>query len=128
MGLNDFDFEVKVRSPIYPTEDKETLISCLSNIFPKTNWEIEGEEIVGETKYLTRFKSILEDMQIRDTARNYMKNRVLGEKCSFTLSKQATCNAKINFSEQEQPLGGVEVKIICKDIMMLIENLTEIEE
>lgn len=128
MGLNDFNFEVKISSPIYPTEGKETLISCLSNIFPKTNWEIKENEVTGESKYLTRFKSILEDMQIRDTARDHMRKRVSGGSCAFTLSKQATCNAKINFSEQEQPLGPVEVEIICDDIVMLIENLTEIEE
>ncbi len=127
MGLNDFDFKVKISSTIYPTEDKETLISCISSVFPKTNWDIAGDEVKGETEYLTRFKMILEDMQIRDTARNYMKNRVLGDRCTFTLSKQATCNEKINFSEQEHSLGGVEVEIICEDIMMLIEKLTEVE-
>jgi len=125
MGLNDFDFKVKISSPRYPTENKETLIFCISNIFPKCSWEIKEDEVVGETRYLTRFKMILEDMRIRDTARDYLQKRVIGNRCSFTLSKQASCNEKISFSEQEQPLGGIQVTITCDDIIMLIENLTE---
>ncbi|MBS3817314.1 MAG: hypothetical protein KGY76_07110 [Candidatus Thermoplasmatota archaeon] len=128
MEVNDFDFEVKIKTPRFPTEDKERILSCLSKLFPKTEWTVKEEEIEGTSKYLTRFKMTLEDMQIRDTARNYMKNRLIGNKCSFTLSKQAACSEKINFSEREHSLGGVEVEIICDDIVRLIENLTEIEE
>ncbi len=128
MGLNDFDFKVKIRCPLYPTEDKETLIFCLSNIFPKTEWEIKEEEVVGGSRYLTRFKMILEEMKIRDTARDYLRKNASENECSFILSKQATCNEKINFSQQDQPLGGVEVKIICDDILLLIDKLTEVDE
>ena len=126
--MNDFDFEVEIRCPKFPTEDKETLIHCISNVFPKTNWELKEDKVVGKSKYLTRFKKILEDMRIRDTARKYMKDRVVGSECSFAISKQATCNAKVNFSQEEKPLGDVEVKMICDDIDALIENITETEE
>lgn len=128
MDLNDIDFKVELKTPKFPTEDKEKVISCLSNIFPKTHWAVGEEKIEGESNYLTRFKRVLEDMQIRDTARNYMKERATGNRCAFILSKQAACNEKINFSQEEQPLGGIEVKIICEEMMKLIENLTEIEE
>jgi len=126
--LNEFNFEVEIRCPMFSTEDKETLLHCISNIFPKTKWNIKDDMIVGKSKYLTRFKKILEDMKIRDTARQHMKERVVDDQCSFKLSKQATCNAKINFSQEKKPLGEVEVKIICDEINALIENLTETEE
>jgi len=126
--LNEFNFEVEIRCPMFPTEDKETLIHCLSNVFPKTIWDIGSDEVFGKSKYLTRFKKILEDMRIRDTARGYMKERIVGDECSFTLSKQATCSAKVNFSEEKKALGEVEVKIFCDEIDALIENLTETEE
>ncbi len=128
MELNEFDFEVEIKCPLFPTEDKETLIQCISNVFPKTEWDLTEYEVIGNSKYLTRFKKILEDMRIRDTARQHMKERVVGEECSFALSKQATCNAKVNFSQEDKPLGEVEVKIVCDDIYSLIKNLTETEE
>ncbi|MFW5946281.1 MAG: hypothetical protein ACOCSJ_01850 [Candidatus Natronoplasma sp.] len=128
MELSDFNFEVEIRCPKSPTEDKETLVHCISNVFPKTKWEFKGDKVVGKSKYLTRFKKILEDMRIRDTARKYMKDRVVDSKCSFSISKQATCSAKVNFSQEEKPLGDLEVKIICDDIDALIENITETEE
>lgn len=126
--MNDFNFEVEIKCPIFPTEDKETLLHCISNIFPKTNWEFSDDEVIGKSRYLTRFKKILKEMQIRDTAREQMKERVVEDKCFFALSKQATCNAKVNFSEEEKPLGELEVKIVCDDINALIDNLTETEE
>ncbi|MBS3781949.1 MAG: hypothetical protein KGY66_07210 [Candidatus Thermoplasmatota archaeon] len=128
MELNEIDFKVEIRCPMFPTEDKETLIHCNSKVFPKTNWSLSDDEVIGKSNYLTRFKKILEDMRIRDTARQYMKERVVDDECSFTLSKQATCNAKVNFSEEEKPLGELEVKIVCNKIDALIENLTETEE
>jgi len=126
--LNEFNFVVEIRCPIFPTEEKETLVHCISNVFPKTQWEISDDEVIGKSKYLTRFKKILKDMQIRDTAREHMKERVVEDKCFFALSKQATCAAKVNFSEEEKPLGELEVKIVCDDISGLIEDLTETEE
>ncbi|MFP4001969.1 MAG: RNA-binding domain-containing protein [Thermoplasmata archaeon] len=128
MKLNEFDFEVDIQCPRYPTEDKEKLIQCLSNVFPKTKWDIEEKRIEGKTKYLTRFKRILEDMRIRDTARSYLKERMVGDRCSFSLSKQATCSEKINFSETEKSLGEVKVIIRCEKISGLIENITGTEE
>ena len=127
MELSDYDFEVKIRSPIYPTEDTEKLVQCLSKVFPKTKWDIREKTIEGNSKYLTRFKTILEDMQIRDTARNYMKEKIVNNECSFSLSKQAMCNAKVNFSVEKKPLGEVEVIITCDEISELIDNLTETE-
>ncbi len=128
MELNEFDFEAQIRCPRFPTEDKETLVRCLSKVFPKTNWDIGEREIEGKTEYLTRFKKILKDMKIRDTARDLMKSRVIDNQCSFSLNKQATCNAKVNFSEEDQPLGKVEVTIECDNVIDLIHNLTETEE
>ncbi len=128
MDLKDLDFKVKIKTPKFPTEDKERVVSCLSNIFPKTQWTLGEEKIEGESNYLTRFKMILEDMQIRDTARDHMKSRVTGDRCSFLLSKQAACSEKINFSQEEQPLGEIEVDIVCDEMMKLIDILTEVEE
>jgi len=128
MDLTALDFTVEIKTPRYPTENKESVVSCLSNIFPKTRWALQEKKIEGTSEYLTRFKTILEEMQIRDTARDHMKSRVIGDKCSFVLSKQAACNEKISFSQEDQPLGGIEVDIICDEIMKLIEIVTEVED
>lgn len=128
MILEDIEYEVKIEAPLYSTEDSSLVKNCLSNIFPNVNWKETEDTIKGETHNLERFKTILENMQIRDTARSFLKRNVKKNKCRFTLSKQASCNGKINFSEDKQPLGGIEVTIKSENIEGLIEKITETGE
>ncbi len=128
MILEDIEYEVKIETPLYLTEDSSIVIDCLSNIFPNVRWEETENVIEGETNDLERFKTILENMQIRDTARSFLKRNVIDDRCRFTLSKQASCNEKINFSEDKQPLGGIEVTIKSEDIDELIDKITDTGE
>ena len=128
MILEDIEYNVRIETPLYSTEDPIRVKQCLSNIFPYVKWEETSDMIKGETKELEKFKTILENMQIRDTARSFMKRKTVDNECKFTLSKQAACNEKINFSEERQPLGGIEVNIESKDLDKLIETLTDTGE
>ena len=128
MKLKDFDYTVNIKTPIYPTETEQKILFCLKQIFPEAEFEVNDEEIKGESESLQRFKKILKDMKIRDTARSYMLNNIRKDECFFVLSKQATCSKTINFSEEQQPLGGVEVRIRSINIDELINNITMIEE
>ncbi|MFO7992079.1 MAG: RNA-binding domain-containing protein [Thermoplasmata archaeon] len=128
MELDHIEYTVELRTPVFPTEDKNTVMFCLEEIFPNTEWEFIDDELTGKTEDLQHFKEILEDARIRDTARKYMESNVEGDQCIFELSKQASCTGKINFSELKQPLGPVEVKIKSPDIEFLIDALTETGE
>lgn len=128
MILEDVEYKVKIETPLYSTEDTSLVKNCLSNILPDVKWEETTDIIRGETDDLERFKDVLESMQIRDTARSYMKRKAINDKCKFTLSKQASYNGKINFSEEKQPLGGIKVTIECENIDVLIEKITDTGE
>ena len=128
MILEDIEYTVKIETPLYSTEDPKKVKGCLSNIFPDVYWKETKNSIKGNMNDLQRFKTILENMQIRDTARSFLKRKSMNNTCKFTISKQASCNTKINFSETKQPLGGIEVQIESEKMNDLIEALTRIEE
>lgn len=106
MILEDIAYDVKIKMPLYSTEDPIKVKQCLSNIFPYVEWEKTSILIKGKTTELERFKTIPENMQIRDAVRTILKRKIVNNECMFTLSKQAACNEKIDFSEEKQPLGG----------------------
>jgi len=128
MILEDIEYDVKIETPLYSTEDPAKVKECLSNIFPDVEWKKTENKISGKTSELETFKTILENMQIRDTARSYMRRKVTRNKCDFAINKQASCNSKINFSDEVQPLGGIDIRIQSEKINELIEALTDTGE
>ncbi len=120
-----FDYDVKIKTRIYPTEREKVVRYCLEEIFPETEWHIVNDELVGESNSLETFAEILDDMKIRDTAQEHLLRKTESDTCTFALSKQATCNGKINFSIVEQPLGLIRVTITCDTIESLIKELTK---
>ncbi len=125
MSLKFFDYSVKIKTEIYPTEREKVVRYCLEEIFPETEWQSVEHELIGETNSLENFADILDDMKIRDTAQEHLLRKTQSDTCAFALSKQATCNRKINFSIVEQPLGPVQVIITCDRIEPLIKELTK---
>ena len=125
MSLQSYDYTVRIRVPIYPTERVELVKNCLERLFPGADWQMENGVLSGETQSLDTFARISEDMKIRDTLRDHLLSRVKGDGCTFGISKQAACNSKINLSILDQPLGHAEVDIRCDKIEMLIAELTK---
>jgi len=127
MELYSIDHTVEISTPLFSTEDEKKVLQCLSRVFPDVRWDVSDDEIYGETDDLERFKEILRDMKIRDAALSYLSRKIEGDTCEFKISKQAACNAKINFSEEKQPLGPIHVRIHSEDIETLIDRLTSKE-
>lgn len=118
------DIKVEIRTPIYPTEDPDKIKKCLSKVFPEAFLEVKDKNLIGESHSLETFTEIIEEMRIRDTVRSYLEDRMTGEKCRFTISKQATCNRKVNLSDEDQPLGGIHVTIKSDEIERFIRMIT----
>jgi len=118
------DIKVEIRTPIYPTEDPDKIKKCLSKVFPEAFLEVKDKNLIGESHSLETFTEIIEEMRIRDTVRSYLEDRMTGEKCRFTISKQATCNRKVNLSDEDQPLGGIHVTIKSDQIERFIRMIT----
>ncbi|MFO8109669.1 MAG: hypothetical protein R6U17_03980 [Thermoplasmata archaeon] len=117
-------YEAFIESPIYPTEDSYKLLKCLSNIFPKAEWEVKEELVRGYTTSLRRFSEILKDANIRNTARDHLLRQSYEDRCEFVLSKQSSCGSRVNFFGGRQPLGGITVKLFSDSIEEVIEYLT----
>lgn len=128
MSLEDLEYRVEIRTPVYPTEGVKIVKFCIEGIFPGTEWNYSEGELRGINRSLQKFKEIIKDMRVRATLRDRLFMYKKDDRCSFTLSKQAACNSKVSIVEEKQPLGGVEITIISDEIEEVIEELTRTEE
>ncbi|OKY77872.1 MAG: putative RNA binding protein with dsRBD fold [Candidatus Methanohalarchaeum thermophilum] len=104
--------EVKVKTPIYPTESKEKVKKAIRNFFPTINIKIQKK---GDIDYLTgdgtfddlkKLKELILEQKISDTARSVLKKNSF----KFSLNKQSALVEKVNFKENA-PLGTIYVEI-----------------
>jgi hypothetical protein len=118
---------VRVETPIFSTEDVQKVINALLNIFPELIIEIDekNNKIVGTTDNLNKFKELLSEQKIRDTARTILRRDMTGNRVEFRLNKQVATVGKINFAERS-PLGDIIVSIESNDIKKLIDDLTRV--
>ncbi len=115
---------VRIRTPLYPTESKEKVKKAVLNIFPDADIEVEKDAVVGESRDLERFREILRDLRIRDTARHYLMSHLHDDVMSFSISKQAAYVGKISFGGNKPALGEIDVEIESKSPEKLIQWLT----
>jgi uncharacterized protein len=110
-------------TPIKPTEDPESVLRCILNIFPDCDHQVKDSSIEFSTSDLDKFTELLYDQQIRDTAVMVLGKGLRDDSTSFYLNKQAAFMVKINFSDGDSNLGDLEIKVV-KGAIGLIENIT----
>ena len=107
----------------FPTEDPEKVRLSLLNIFPSAEVsEVEGG-LEAVTDDLSRFKELLRNHKILDSARAVMLRGLLDDTTTFQLNKQAALVGKVSFSEGRPPLGSIEVTISGEDMPALIDDV-----
>ena len=116
--------EVGIVSPLHRTEDPEKVKKAITNIFPDCALEEKEHEIAGKSPSLERFREILRDLRIRDTARHFLTGKIEGDRISFSISKQAAYMGKISFGGTNPALGEIEIEIMDGNPDRLIEWLT----
>lgn len=115
---------ITVETVCKPTEDKEKVKNAMLNIFPDLRIDDKGNKMVGVSSSLDRFKEILREGRIRDTARRILLRGKEGNKTGFKLNKQATFVGKVCFAEESQPLGDITVTVEDENIDRIIEEIT----
>jgi predicted RNA binding protein with dsRBD fold (UPF0201 family) len=120
--------EIQIACPINPTEDPEKVKKALLNIFPDAEIEIAEGELKAGTKSLERFKEILGEQRIRDSARAFLSANIHGNSIIFSISKQAAYMGKISFGGLNQALGEIEITIGDENPKNLVEWLTEVRD
>ncbi len=116
---------VRISTPLNPTEDPEKVKRAVKNIFPDADLDIAGAELIGSAKSLEKFKEILAEQRIRDTARDFLSGKIQGNSLKFSISKQAAYMGKISFGGVRPALGEIEVEIEDENPDRVVEWLTE---
>jgi predicted RNA binding protein with dsRBD fold (UPF0201 family) len=112
--------EIRLRTHCYPTEDRERIVAAMSSLFPDV--EVSGiEHLEGVSHSLEVFAEQLKRQRTRDAARAVMRRGLRDDTVSFRLNKQVATVGKVSFSEEEHPLGDIEVEISAEDISGMID-------
>lgn len=123
--------KVEVKAEVYPSEDPEKVIEAIRNVFPSIEINFKGNCLVGKSKNLESLKNLKNKLglqAIRDTARRKLRKGKKGNSIRFSLNKQTATVGKVNFSDDETPLGPIEVKIEAKNADELIDYLAPSRE
>lgn len=114
--------DVRLRTPIYPTEDRDAVVHAILSLFPEA--DVQGNsELIATSKSTETFSELLKRYKIRDAARKVMRRGIKGDTTSFRLNKQVAAVGKISFSEESHPLGDIEVLIKAGDIEAVIDSI-----
>jgi predicted RNA binding protein with dsRBD fold (UPF0201 family) len=115
--------QVTVRVSCFPTEDPEKVKQAILNIFPGSEFEIGETGFFAKTTSLEKFKEVLLDLRILDTARNRLLKGREGNRTSFSLNKQVAYVGKVSFVEERLALGSIDVVIDDVELDAVIDDI-----
>lgn len=115
---------VRVEAAVHPTESlAKVKIACL-NLFPDLAFSEAEGRLVGEGSSLGRFRELVRNQKIRDTARGVLLHGRDGGAIRFELSKQAGYVGRVNVGTGA-PLGDLAVTVEDSDPDALIDWVAE---
>jgi len=115
---------VRVEAPLHPTENPDKVMTALRNLFPDVRIESTERRIVGTTENLDRFRELIGNQRIRDTARRQLLAGRRENRTHVSLSKQAAFVGVVNFAASS-PLGDISVEIESDDLEAAIDYVAE---
>jgi predicted RNA binding protein with dsRBD fold (UPF0201 family) len=127
------DLQVRVETPLNPTEDPDKVSRAVHNLFPNANLhetrtderhaKLEGT--MSSLEDLDNLKTILRQEVIRDAARRILLQSVSGSTIVVYLNKQAAFAGKASFCERydESPLGPITLTITAENPAELVDWL-----
>jgi predicted RNA binding protein with dsRBD fold (UPF0201 family) len=116
---------ITARATCHPTEDCEKVRQALLNVFPDSEIEASGDELVARTDSGERLREIILNQHIRDTARSVILHGREGNRTRFLINKQVAFVGKVSFLEGPVPLGGIQVEVEAEDLSSAIDYLAE---
>ena len=97
--------EFKITCPVYPTENKDVVLSGLQNLFPDCVFNYLNNQFTTVCENLDYFFDILDELELRDFFFQELETNSY-----ILLNKQAALHNKILFDD-EQPLGSIKVML-----------------
>ena len=104
---------VLIRTRVYPTESLEKVMLALKTLFPRVDFQLNGDEILGESsdpRVLQNFREGIRARRIRDSIEAILLRNWRGGKTWIRLNKQSALKGVFNVSESS-PLGDILLEI-----------------
>jgi predicted RNA binding protein with dsRBD fold (UPF0201 family) len=124
------DVVVRVRTPLYPTEDATAVRRAVAAVLPRVGLEHGEGCLEGAAEgpvALARLRRRLREMQVRDAARAKMARGIEGGAVTFRLNKQAATVGIASFATDGAPLGDIEVRVEGARPADVLEWMCELE-
>ena len=105
---------VRVRTPVYPTEDEAAVRCAVAGVLPRVVLERTGDQLQGTAQgpvALARLRRRLREQRIRDAARAYCVRCAKGGDLRFHVNKQSATMRVVSFATDGSPLGDIEVSV-----------------
>src|SRR3990170_6296165 len=127
------EVQIRVETPLNPTEDPDKVLRAVRNLFPscapvavrvdERHAKLEGS--MTRLEDLDNLKSLLRQEAIRDAARRLLFSHISGSSIVVYLNKQAAFAGKASFCEgyDESPLGPVTLTITAENPEQLVDWL-----
>ncbi|WGI17809.1 RNA-binding domain-containing protein [Methanonatronarchaeum sp. AMET-Sl] len=120
--------EIKLKTPIYPTEDQEKIKNLIKNLFPEIEIQIKkinqkkSLTANGNKQSLKKIREKIWEQKIIDTTRTVLHKNKEKNKTSFSINKQSATNQKINLKDNDI-LGTINIEIKEKTPKKLQETI-----
>lgn len=126
--------DVKVTSPVYPTEVAERVEAAVMELFPDADVRVEDpavealtDRLVAEDASLDQLRELFERFDMREHAREQLRDSVVGDVLEFTLKKQAAYAGRPSFDVGGHELGALHVRVESPEPSDVVWWLTEVE-
>ena len=117
--------DISIVARCHPTEELSRVTGAISLLFPDAVFE-GADPVSARAESTGAFAEQLARQRIRSAARAALHRGVTGSETFFRLNKQVATVGKISFSEEEHPLGDIEVTIRSDEIRSLIDSMTDV--
>ena len=119
--------KITVTTPVNATEDGNKIKTALEKVFPKIKFKMTKKEISGssdDTENLDYMKEKILAKQIKSTVRYLILEYSTDKGTRIMLNKQTMMLGKINFVEEQYPLGNIIVDIETDNLEGLVDYMT----
>jgi len=119
---------ITLKADCHPTEDPSKVRDALLNIFPDAEIEEVERGLIARSTSIERFREIIWNLKILDTARSVMRGSMREGRTRFAINKQVACVGKVSFVEEHMPLGSIQVVIEDPHLEALIDYIAPTTE
>ncbi len=117
--------DISIAASIKPTEDSDSVVQAIKNMFPDADIIIKGEMALGTAEEIDHLVQRIMEQKIRDSARNFIHHSQTDGGFRFMLNKQAALMDRVNFVEEQRPLGDLVVEIAAEEPDSILQMLKE---